>query len=160
MPVCRSLRPAWQKNVEGLDKLIDVLTLWKERFQEMQKIGKLKVSRDAVRTLIQYLRLILGELDRSKEVERLVATVLEIADTGTKKKNIGWQIRTAIEECLDKPFDDRRISFRDCGVLARIPAIASARSRHGSTSIRARCSGSAALSTQARPYDTSRGGNS
>ena len=97
--VPESLRPAWQKKVEGLDKLIDVLTLSKERFQETEKIGKLelKVSRDAVRTLIQYLRLILGELDRSKEVERLVATVLEIADPGKKKKNIGWQIRTAIE---------------------------------------------------------------
>ena len=63
-----SLRPAWQEKVEGLDNLVDVLTLWTERFQEMEKRGKLelKASRDAVRTLIQYLRMILGELDRSK----------------------------------------------------------------------------------------------
>jgi hypothetical protein len=98
--VPESLRPAWQEKVEGLDNLVDVLTLWTERFQEMEKRGKLelKASRDAVRTLIQYLRMILGELDRSKDVERLVATVLEIADPGMKNKYIGWQIRRAIEE--------------------------------------------------------------
>lgn len=97
--VPESLRPEWQEKVEGLDKLVDDLTLWTKRFQETEKKGKLelRVSRDAVLTLIQYLRLILGELDRSKEVERLVATVLEIADPG-KKKKIGWQIRRAIEE--------------------------------------------------------------
>jgi hypothetical protein len=49
-------------------------------------------------TLIQYFRLILGELDRSKKVERLLKTVLVIADPGLKKKNISWQIRRAIEE--------------------------------------------------------------
>lgn len=99
--VPESLRPAWQKKVEGIDELVSVLTLWTERFQKTAKTGKveLKVSRDAVQTLIGYLRLILGrELDRSKEVERLIATVLEIADPDMKKKNIGWQIRRAIDE--------------------------------------------------------------
>jgi hypothetical protein len=87
------------KKIEGLDELVDVLTLWTERFQKMEKIGKivLKVSRDAVPTLIQYLGMIL-KVDRSKEVEQLVATVLKIADPGMKKKNIGWQIRRAIKE--------------------------------------------------------------
>jgi hypothetical protein len=102
--VPESLLPAWHKNVEGLDELVDVLTHWTERFQETEKRGKveLKVSRDAVRTLIHYLGMIVGELDRSNEVEKLVATVLEIADPGMKKKdkkkNIRWQIRRAIEE--------------------------------------------------------------
>jgi hypothetical protein len=94
------LRPEWQKNVEGLDEVVGVLTLWTERFQETAKTGniKLKVSGDVVQTLIGCLRLILGrELDRSKEVEGLIATVLRIADPGMKK-NIGWQIRRAIEE--------------------------------------------------------------
>ena len=100
--VPESLRPQWQNGVEGLDKLVDVLTLWTGRFQETAKGGKfeLEVSRDGARTLIHYLRMILElflgrELDRSKEVERFVAKVLEIADPGMKKKNIGWQIRTA-----------------------------------------------------------------
>jgi hypothetical protein len=93
------LRPAWKERVEGLDKLVDVLTLWTERFQETEKMGKfeLKVFRNPVQALIGYLQIIRG-LDRSKEVERLVATVLEIADSGMKKKNIGWQIRRAIED--------------------------------------------------------------
>jgi hypothetical protein len=102
--VPESLRPQWQKDVEGLDKLVDVLVLWTGRFQETAKRGKLElaVSRDAVRTLVQYLgpilELFMGrELDRSKEVERFVATVLKVADPGMKK-NIGWQIRRAIEE--------------------------------------------------------------
>jgi hypothetical protein len=94
------LHPAWQGKIEGLNDLVDVLTLWTERFQQTEKRGKLelKASRDAVRTFIHYLGLIM-KLDRSKEVERLVATVLEIADPGMKKKDVGWQIRTAIEEC-------------------------------------------------------------
>ena len=50
-----------------------------------------------MRTLTKYLGMIM-ELDRSKEVEQLVATVLGIADPGMKKKKFGWQIRTAIEE--------------------------------------------------------------
>jgi hypothetical protein len=92
--VPESLRPQWQNGVEGLDKLVDVLTLWTGRFQETAKRGKfeLEVSRDGVRTLIHYLRMILElflgrELDRSKEVERFVAKVLEIADPGMKKKS-------------------------------------------------------------------------
>jgi hypothetical protein len=98
VPDC--LRPVWRKKVEGLGELVEVLTLWTRRFQNMANIGNLElnVSRDAVRALLGYLRLV-RELDRSKEVERLVATVLEIAGTDTKKKNIGWLIRTAIEEC-------------------------------------------------------------
>jgi hypothetical protein len=109
-----SLCPTWQKSVGGLDELVGVLTLWTERFQETKKMGKIevKVSRDAVKTLLGYIHVMVWKLDRSKEVERLVATVLEIADDGVekkketkekkkkkmKKKNIGWQIRTAIDE--------------------------------------------------------------
>ena len=94
-----SLPTAWQKTVEGLDELVDVLALWTKRFHETEKRGRveLKVSRDAVQTLIRYLSMIMGKLDRSKEVEQLVATVLKIADPGNKKI-IGWQIRRAIEE--------------------------------------------------------------
>jgi hypothetical protein len=97
--VPESIRPAWQAKVEGLDELVDVLTPWTERFEQTEKVGKLelKVSRDAVRTLIQYLGMIM-KIDRSKELQRLIATVLEIADPGIKKKKFGWQIRTAIEE--------------------------------------------------------------
>jgi hypothetical protein len=93
------LHPEWQKDFEGLDQLIDVLTLWTERFQETEKTWKrvLQASRDGARTLIHYLSMI-WKLDRSKEVERRVATVLEIADPSMKKKNIGWQIRTAMEK--------------------------------------------------------------
>jgi hypothetical protein len=97
------------KKVEGLDELSSVLMLFTERFQETAKKGKaelktkrgkaeLKVSRNAAQTLIGYLTIIMGKLDRSKKVERLVATVLEIADPDMKKKNIGWQIRRATEE--------------------------------------------------------------
>jgi hypothetical protein len=84
--VPETLLPAWHKSVEGLDELVDVLTHWTGRFQETEKRGRveLKVSRDAVQTLIQYLRMIVGKLDRSNEVEQLVATVLEIADPGMK----------------------------------------------------------------------------
>lgn len=104
--VPKSLLPAWHKSVEGLDELVDVLTHWTERFQETEKRGKveLKVSRNALRTLIQYLCMIVGKLDRSKEVQQFVATMLEIADPDmkkkdkNKKKNIAWQIRRAIEE--------------------------------------------------------------
>jgi hypothetical protein len=97
--VPESLPTAWQKTVEGLDELVDVLALWTKRFHETEKRGRveLKVSRDAVQTLIRYLSMIMGKLDRSKEVEQLVATVLKIADPGNKKI-IGWQIRRAIEE--------------------------------------------------------------
>jgi hypothetical protein len=98
--ISERLRPVWRKKVERCGELVGALTLWTERFQNMAKIGKLEleVCRDPVRTLLGDLRLILRKLDRSKEVERLVATLLELADAGTKKKNIGWQIRTAIEE--------------------------------------------------------------
>jgi hypothetical protein len=68
MPVCLSLSVLHgKKKVEGLDKLVDLLTLWTERLQETERRGKLelKVSRDAVRTLIQYLGMIL-KVDRSK----------------------------------------------------------------------------------------------
>jgi hypothetical protein len=99
--VPEALRPAWQENVEGLDKLVEALTLWRKRFQETERREKLelKVSRHPVRLVLQYLMMVLGrKLDRSKEVEALVATVLEIADPGMKEKNIGWQIRTAVKE--------------------------------------------------------------
>jgi hypothetical protein len=97
--VPESLRLEWQENVKGLDKLADALALWTERFQETERRGKLelKAARDSMQTLIGYLRFIMGGLDRSKEVERFVATVLEIADPGTKKKDIGWQIRRSID---------------------------------------------------------------
>ena len=96
--VPESIRPAWQAKVEGLDELVDVLTPWTERFEQTEKVGKLelKVSRDAVRTLIQYLGMIM-KIDRSKELQQLIATVLEIADPGIKKK-VGWRIRIAIEK--------------------------------------------------------------
>jgi hypothetical protein len=93
-----SIRPAWRTKVEGLDELVNVLTRWTERFEQTEKVGKLelKASGDAVRTLIKCLGMIM-ELDRSKEQQRVIATVLEIADPGMKKK-VGWQIRTVIEE--------------------------------------------------------------
>jgi hypothetical protein len=83
-----SLCLEWQKSVGGLDELVSVLTLWTERFQETEKKGKIEVqvSRDAVQTLIGYVHVMVWKLDRSKEVERLVATLLEIADEGVEKK--------------------------------------------------------------------------
>jgi hypothetical protein len=115
-----SLGSAWQESVEGLDELVGLLTLWTERFQETAKRGQgeLKASRDPVQMLIRLLHTIMGRLDRSNEVERLVATVLQIADPGLKKRNVGWQIRRAIEQLRllhqGRGIDDEFFTNVDC----------------------------------------------